>query len=447
MFEFEIPSEILFVLNTLSAKGYEAYLVGGCVRDYLLGNVPHDFDITTNAYPEDVLDLFRDSAHTVATGLKHGTVTVIKDGVPAEVTTYRIDGEYSDNRRPERVLFSKSLEDDVVRRDFTVNAMAYSPIYGFKDLVGGLKDLENGIIRCVGDPNVRFEEDALRILRAVRFSSVLGFEIEANTSDLLLEKAHLLGNISKERIAVEFEKLLCGSNAEDVLLKYRDVIAVFIPEIRSMFDFCQHTPYHKYDVYTHSVKSVTACDLSDRILRMTAFFHDIGKPDCFFRDSEGVGHFYGHAQRSTELTESIMKNLRYDNSFRNAVTTLIKHHDAPIENDEKRIKRLLRNLGEEQLFRLLSFQRADNAAQSEIVFNRRERFDAVEETAKRILSEKKCFSLSDMNLNGSDLLSLGIPQGKMIGKILGQLLDDVIENRIPNDRDELMKKALEYKGE
>ncbi len=447
MKSFEVPPEINFILEKLNNSGFESFLVGGCVRDYLLGKEPSDFDITTDAHPNAVMDLFKDCAYAIGTGLKHGTVTVVKDGVSAEVTTYRIDGDYSDNRHPEEVRFSDRLEDDVHRRDFTVNSMAYSSKHGFRDYTGGLADLERGIIRCVGEPSVRFDEDALRILRAVRFSSVLGFEIEESTSARVLEKAHLLGNISKERISVEFIKLLCGKNAEDVLLKYRDVIAVFIPEIRPMFDFEQHTPYHKYDVYTHTVKAVVAANGEDKILRATAFFHDIGKPECFFTDENGVGHFYGHAQKSTEITDVILKNLRFDNDFRTSVTTLIKHHDAPIENDEKRIKRLLRNLGEKQFFRLIDFQRADNAAQSEIVFSRRERFDAVESTAKQILSEKACFSLSDLAVNGNDLIALGIPKGRLIGKILNELLENVIENKIPNDKSELLRKASEYKGE
>ena len=447
MQKFDIPFEIKFILDKINSCGYESYLVGGCVRDYLLGKEPSDFDITTNAHPEAVLEMFSDCAYAIGTGLKHGTVTVIKGNVSAEVTTYRVDGSYSDNRHPEEVCFSSKLEDDVLRRDFTVNSMAYSPKHGFKDFVDGISDLKNGTIRCVGDPAVRFEEDALRILRAIRFASVLGFEIEENTAEEVHEKAYLLGNISKERISSEFIKLLCGKNAESVLLKYRDVLSVFLPEIAPMFDFEQHTPYHKYDVYTHSVKAVSAADSSDKILRTAAFFHDIGKPECFFTDNDGIGHFYGHAQRSTEITDQILKNLRFDNNFRSSVVTLIKHHDAPIENDEKRIKRLLRTLGDEQFFRLLQLQRADNAAQSEIVFDRRKRFDAVEETAHKILSEKACFSLSDLAVNGNDLIAIGIPKGKMIGKILNELLESVIENKMPNDKSELMRKAAEYKGE
>ncbi|MBE6890744.1 MAG: HD domain-containing protein [Ruminococcaceae bacterium] len=447
MREFKIPSEVSFVLDKINEYGYESYLVGGCVRDYLLGKTPSDFDVTTNARPETIIEIFKDSAHLVATGLKHGTVTVIKDHVSVEVTTYRVDGDYSDNRHPEVVRFSPELKEDVLRRDFTINSMAYSPKHGFKDHVNGLDDLDNGVIRCVGDPAVRFEEDSLRILRALRFSSILGFEIEENTSSQIHKKAHLLENISIERITTEFIKLLCGEYSEKILLDYRDVFTVFVPKISEMFDFEQHTPYHKYDVYTHSVKAVAAADKEDKILRTALYFHDIGKPECFFTDSAGVGHFYGHAQRSMEITDEIMKKLRFDNNFRSYVVTLIKYHDAPIENDEKRIKKLLRNLGEEQFFRLIALQRADNAAQSEIVFHRKSRFDAVEETAKRILAEKACFSLADLAVNGNDLISLGIPKGKLIGRILNDLLENVIENRIPNDKNSLLQKAAEYKGE
>ncbi len=446
MADFNIPAGVNFILDSISDSGYEAYLVGGCVRDYFLGKEPYDFDITTNAAPEKIIEIFEDKAYTVGTGIKHGTVTVIKDDISAEVTTYRIDGDYSDNRHPEAVKFSDRLEDDVLRRDFTVNSIAYSPKYGFRDYVGGVEDIKRGIIRCVGNPQIRFEEDALRILRALRFSSVLGFEIDGPTAEAIFEKAHLLGNISKERISLEFVKILCGKNAEKILMEYRDVLAVVLPDIRPMFDFEQHTPYHKYDVYTHSVKAVSSLDVEDKIVRVAAFFHDIGKPECFFTDENGVGHFYGHAQKSTEISDRVLKDLRFDNNFRTTVTELIKHHDAPIENEEKRIKRLLRNLGEEQFFRLLKLQRADNAAQSEIVRDRILRFDSVEATAEKLLSEKTCFSLSDLCINGNDLIQMGIPQGRRIGFILNQLLDEVIENKTENNRVELLRRAAEYKG-
>ena len=446
MLNFNIPLPINFILEKIEEQGYEAYLVGGCVRDFVLGREVADYDITTNAHPKEVLKIFDGSAYVVGTGLKHGTVTVIKENFSAEITTFRVDGYYKDNRHPENVQFSSSLEDDVLRRDFTVNALAYSPKRGLKDFTGGLDDIKKRIIRCVGEPAVRFKEDSLRILRGIRFSSVLGFDIDKLTADTILNKAYLLGNISKERISVEFLKLLCGENAEEVLLKYRDVIAVFIPQIKNSFDFEQFTPYHKYDVYTHSVKAVCATDNNDKVLRISAFLHDVGKPDCFFTDTNGIGHFYGHAQKSTEIAKEILTDLRFDNGFKENVLQLIKHHDAPIENDEKRIKRLLKNLGEKQFFRLLSLQRADNAAQSEIVFYRRARFDAVEETAKRILSEKSCFSLSDLAINGKDLLSLGLPQGKIIGNILNQLLDDVIENKTVNKKEALLKLAEKYGG-
>ena len=447
MKDFKIPSEIEFILDELNKFGYEAYLVGGCVRDFILGKTPSDYDITTNALPQTVMTIFEDTAYSIGTGLSHGTVTVIKDGLSAEVTTFRIDGKYTDNRHPESILFSSDLKDDVLRRDFTVNAMAYSKKDGFVDLVDGVSDINNQIIRCVGDPETRFEEDALRILRALRFSSVLGFKIEDETSKAIFSKAKLLENISTERSSSEFVKLLCGKNDEEVILKYRDVIAVFIPEIKPTFDFEQHTPYHKYDVITHSVKATAATDVEDKILRIAAFFHDIGKPECFFTDEQGVGHFYGHAKRSMEITDTVLKSLRIDNKLRNGVLELIKNHDAPIEENDNRIKRLLRNLGAEQFFRLIKLQRADNKAQSETVFYRQERFDRVEKAAEKILAEKTCFSLSNLNINGNDLISLGIPQGKIIGIILNRLLEEVIENKLLNEYDMLVSKVWDYKGE
>lgn len=440
MTEINIPDPVLFVYNAIRRSGYQAYLVGGCVRDSLLGLCPSDYDIATDAKPEAVMCMFGDSAMTVGTGLKHGTVTVIRNHMPVEVTTYRIDGSYSDSRRPDGVEFTGSLEDDVRRRDFTVNALAYSPESGFADYVGGLDDIKAGVIRCVGDPARRFGEDALRILRALRFSSVLGFEIEKEISAALLAGKEQLHNISNERISAEFQKLINGRNAEKILLEYREVIAVFIPEISPMFDFCQRNPYHKYDVYTHSVKAVAASPADDT-LRIAAFFHDIGKPECFSTDESGSGHFYGHAPVSALIAERVLKRLRFENSLCADVVTLIKHHDSPIENDDKRIKRLMREISPELFFKLIELQKADNSAQADCVSYRRELLDKVLESAQRIIEEQSCFSRSGLAVNGDDLISAGIPQGKEIGRILSFLLEEVTENRVANNREDLLREA------
>lgn len=447
MTEFFIPADIRFILDSISEKGFESYLVGGSVRDCLSGRTPSDFDIATDALPETVSEIFKGYTYLTERGFRHGTVGVTVGSFAAEITTYRSDGVYTDNRHPETVRFSSRLEEDVMRRDFTVNAMAYSPRFGFKDLVGGLKDLENGIIRCVGEPESRFEEDSLRILRALRFSSVLGFTVDSETSEAIFAKAHLLKNVSAERIFAEFSKLICGKNAESVLLEYRNVFEIIIPEISPMFDFEQRTPYHKYDVYTHSVHAVSFSNEKDLVLRLTAFFHDIGKPSCFFSDENGIGHFYGHAKKSTEIAEDCLMRLKCPADLKQNVLALIKYHDLQIENEANRIKRLLGKLGEEQFFRLLNFQRADNSAQSETVAYRRQKFDLIESTARKILAEKACFSLADMKINGTDLIGIGMKEGKKIGTVLNLLLNDVIDNIIPNDREELMRRALKYKGD
>ncbi|MBR5773515.1 MAG: HDIG domain-containing protein, partial [Clostridia bacterium] len=305
-----LPACIQYVISTLNDNGYESFIVGGCVRDYLMGKTPHDYDVTTSATPEQVKTCFNNNK-VIETGIKHGTVTVLVDGESVEITTYRIDGEYKDNRHPELVTFSKTIDEDLRRRDFTVNAIAYNPEKGFVDLFNGIQDIKNGVISCVGNPDERFNEDGLRILRALRFTSVLDFEISKETSDSIHRNKMLILNVSPERIWTEFKKLLCGKNVRRVLLEYSDVIGVFIPEILDSVGFEQNNPYHCYDVLTHTAHAVENAP-DDVVIRLAAFFHDIGKPSVYSEDENG-GHFYSHAKVSEEITNAVLTRLRCDN--------------------------------------------------------------------------------------------------------------------------------------
>ena len=341
--QFKPASKV--AIDLLKSNGFEAFLIGGSVRDYIMGLPIGDIDITTKATPQQVKKVFKDF-RVIETGIKHGTVTVLIDNEPLEITTYRSEGTYSDNRHPDEVVFSEKLSDDVVRRDFTMNAIAYDFSTGFCDLVGGMNDIKNHTIRCIGNAETRFREDALRILRALRFSSVLAFGIEENTKDAIHNCKDLLKNISAERIREEFTKLICGKNAYNVLQEFSDVISVFIPEIISCVGFEQQNRHHCYDVYTHTLKAVEK-SRPDEIIRLSLFFHDIGKPSVAHFDERGEQHYYGHPKKSAELTEKIMTRLRFDNETKNKVLTLVSLHDTPIMvnnntfPDKKRLKKMV----------------------------------------------------------------------------------------------------------
>lgn len=437
MNEIKIPGYCKKIMSVLNQNGFEAFLVGGCVRDSLMGFIPHDYDITTNATPDEMLKAFS-SFRVVETGLKHGTVTVVIDGNNVEITTYRIDGKYSDNRRPESVSFTRNLSEDLKRRDFTVNAMAYNEVSGIVDLYGGKEDLKSKIIRCVGMPDKRFNEDGLRILRALRFASVLRFSIDEETAKSIHKNKDLLKNISAERIFAEFSKLLCGKNAEEILLEYKDVIAVFIPEIADCFGFEQNTKYHCYDVYTHIVKTVSAVE-ADEKLRLSCFFHDIGKPQVYFTDENGVGHFYGHNKTSEEITKSILKRLKVKNETVDFVLKAVKYHDTEIVPTEKSVKRFLNKTSPSFLRSLLKIKRADAAAHAPKYRNREEYIESILSVLEKIEEEKKCFSLKDLAINGRDLIELGFKPGEEMGRILNNLLTAVMDNKVKNEKEELIK--------
>ncbi len=430
-----ISEQAAMILSRLEEKGYEAFLVGGCVRDFLMGKIPDDEDITTSATPEETKAVF-EGYHIIETGLKHGTVTLMLEGTPFEITTYRTEGTYTDGRHPDAVAFTESITDDLSRRDFTVNSIAYSPKRGIVDPFGGEEDIKRGVLRCVGNPDERFTEDSLRILRAVRFASVLGFDIEKETAQAMYACTHLLKNVSAERCLVEITKMLCGKNVRDVLIKYIDILAYILPEIGSMKGFDQHNFHHIYDVLEHTAAVVEGTPPLPH-LRLAALFHDCGKPDCFTLDEKGVGHFYSHASISAEKADRALQRLKSDNATRQRVTHLVRIHDTPIEPTERLIKRRLRSLGEEMFFDLITLQRADNLGQNLEYHTRQQTYDLLEDIAKKIIAEEQCFSLKDLAVDGNDLIAMGL-KGKKIGNALSLLLDAVIDGKVPNDKDELL---------
>lgn len=436
-----IPENIKFITDRLEQNGFEAYLVGGCVRDMLMGKEPHDYDITTNALPESIIKCFSD-CRLVLSGLKHGTVAVICGGEAIEVTTYRIDGDYSDSRHPESVKFAKSIELDLARRDFTMNAIACSTGGRLIDVFGGKSDIEKKIIKCVGDPDKRFGEDALRIMRAARFSSVLGFDIEEKTAAAADNNAVLLKNISSERIYSELCKMVCGENVLSVLTERKKVICEIIPEFNCCVDFCQHNIHHCYDVYTHTAHAVQSCP-NDLYLRLAALFHDIGKPQMFFMGEDNQGHFYGHAKKSAEIAEGILKRLKAPNDVKENVILLIRLHDRDIVNTPAALKRLLSQIGADAADRLFELKKADTLAQSEICRNRIAFLSQAQEHMREIVNKKECFSVKNLEINGRDLISCGCPQSKKIGEILNELLSLVINGEIENEHEALALKAKE----
>ncbi len=435
--KYKTPDQGDILLKALEDAGYEAYYVGGCVRDLILDVAPKDWDICTDATPSQMQDVFG-HYKTVETGIKHGTLTVIIQDVPFEVTTYRIDGEYSDFRRPDRVVFSRKLEDDLSRRDFTINAMAYHPLKGMVDCFGGREDLSAGIIRCVGEPQKRLGEDALRILRALRFASRLGFVMEEKTGEALVAYRHLLGKIAVERIREELNGILCGQGVRGIMDEYRAVIGEIIPEAVPMFDLDQENPFHAYSVWEHTLRVIENSP-ANPVSRLTAFFHDMGKPQVKTVDPEGQGHFYGHEKTSLELAGQVMNRLKYDNATKEKILMLVQYHGIVFQPTEKYARKLLRRMGEEVLFLLIEQSLADVRSQHpRNVSHRVERIEAFRCAVLNVLESEQCFSLKDLAVKGDDLIAHGIPQGVEVGKWLNLLLERVIEGEAENQRDALL---------
>lgn len=438
----DMPKNVDTAINLLQSAGFEAYAVGGCVRDSLLGKTPNDWDITTSAKPEDMKSVFI-NFHCIDTGIKHGTVTVVIAGEPLEITTFRLDGEYEDNRHPKSVTFTSNLGADLGRRDFTVNAMAYSKMTGTVDLFGGQNDLKNKIIRCVGDPDRRFNEDALRILRALRFASALDFEIEEKTAQSLLKNCALLGNISEERIAKELLKLVCGKGAKRILTDFAPVLFEILPELQPMYKNSHDNPHHCYDIYEHTLIAVESID-PEPTLRFAMLLHDCGKPAVKKFDENGVAHFYGHQRISAEISAQILARLKVSNKFRDEILFLVSNHDRweLYENTEK-MPRYLSKFGLDGVLNLLKVMRADVLAQSPEYRYRLDQIADAEETAKNLAAQKPCLSLSELQINGRTLMDIGIPQGRKLGAVLAQLLDEVIDGVTKNTQEALTTRARE----
>lgn len=434
-----MPPQVSDAIAKIESSGHEAYIVGGCVRDRIHNLDVHDWDITTSATPSEIMKIFADFK-TAETGTEHGTVTVIIQSMPLEITTYRVDGKYSDNRRPDQVIFTNDINKDLSRRDFTINALAYNDRTGIVDLFGGIDDIQKGLIRCVGEPDDRFAEDALRIMRALRFASVLDFKIESRTADSIHRNKHLLKNISVERFQKELNGLLMGAAVEKILNEYRDVIAVIIPEITPMFDFDQRTKYHNLDIWRHTAKSVGESK-NELEVRLTMLFHDIGKPASFSVDGQGVGHFYGHGKESEILTKRILKRLKYPTKTIEYVSKLVKFHDAVVHPSRKSVARWMNRLSEQGMRRLLSVKRADTIAHAPEYIGRLDEIDSIEKVVDAIIEDEDCFSLKHLAVDGNDLIEIGITKGTRIGNTLGSLLDAVINQECENDKEALLSLA------
>ena len=439
--KIQIPQEVSWILQKLNQAGFEAYVVGGCVRDSLLGREPHDWDITTNAEPLQVKQIFK---RTIDTGLQHGTVTVMNRGTGYEITTYRIDGDYSDHRRPGSVSFTGDLEEDLRRRDFTINAMAYHPDEGLKDFFDGEKDLKEGVIRAVGDPDERFNEDALRIMRAVRFAAQLGFTIEENTRAAVKAHVRELSLVSVERIETELTKLICSPHPEEIEELYQlGITAVILPEFNRMMETPQNTPYHFTDVGHHTI--IVMQNVSPtRIMRYAALLHDIAKPECRFTDENGVDHFYNHPEKGEPLAEEIMRRLKLDNHTIEEVKRLVLWHDFGIKDDmtPARFRRGMNRMGIEHFPEFLELRLADMAGQSDY---RKEEKLAAAELIQKLYQEQmessSALTLKDLAVKGRDLMDAGIQAGPEMGNILKELMDMVLEDPALNEKNVLLEAA------
>ena len=433
--QIKIPKDVQYILDKLSVNNYEAYIVGGCVRDSILNRKPKDWDICTDARPEKILELFE---KTVPTGLKHGTVTVIVNNVGYEVTTFRIDGQYNDGRHPEKVAFTSSIIEDLSRRDLTINAMAYNSEKGLIDPFDGIRDIENKIIRTVGRPHDRFTEDALRMLRAIRFTAQLNFNLDKETRKSIGELNDNLRFISIERIRSEFEKIIISNPFKINTLAALGLLKYIVPELYDCINFKQDNPYHCLDVYNHILTSVEFIDEKPH-LRLTMLLHDICKPQCKTTDENGIGHFYGHAELSSDRAVEVLKRLKYDNKTIEKVRVLVKYHDRQI-GKKKSIRKLLNQIGEDNLRDLLKVKCADILSQNrEYLEGRLEELTVIEEKLQEILEQKECFSIKDLDINGRDLIDLGILEGKEIGDYLNYCLEKVLEDPRLNNKNDLIK--------
>lgn len=441
--KIQVPEDVQSIIDKLNAAGYEAYVVGGCVRDSLMGLVPHDWDICTSALPDETLQLLS-AENIIQNGLKHGTVTVNLAHKLYEITTFRTDGTYADCRHPDEVTFVRSLREDLARRDFTVNAMAYHPEKGLYDYFDGMTDIEHKIIRCVGDPDQRFHEDALRILRALRFASRLGFTIEKNTADSAIRNAALLRNISAERVAEELIQILNGDYAEMVLTNYTEILSVIIPEIRPMVGHLQYNPHHIYDIWMHTVKVIVNSP-KGKVYRLAALLHDIAKPSCFTRDERGIGHFHGHPEKSAVMAREIMKRLKLDHKTMETAALLIQYHDKRPPAEPKYVRKLLSKIGKENFLALMQLKRADAKGQNPSTIPSKLAYtEELERLCYQETENGTEYDLKTLHINGNDLIAMGITDGREIGSTLKYLLGCVIDGSVENEHQQLLALAKEY---
>lgn len=442
-YRLKIPDAPKQLMRVLLDAGHSAYVVGGCVRDSYLGITPHDWDICTSALPEEMKECFK-KYHVIETGLKHGTLTVMVDDVGYEITTFRVDGGYSDHRHPDSVVFVGNLKDDLKRRDFTINAIAADIDGNVIDYFGGKQDLVHRVIRCVGNANERFQEDALRILRAMRFASRFNFCIDEKTEQAMRKNLKLLEYVSAERVNKELSGILMG-NCYAVLRCFPDVLSVWIPEIMPCVNFRQYNPHHYTDVWSHIILSIDEAP-KDLYVRLALLYHDIGKPQCFTMEGR-IGHFYGHAGVSKTIAEESLKKLRYDNQTIKNVTQLIEAHDRTIEPKKPVIRRCLNKFGKEQFLRLLDVKKADNSAKVSLYddLQKAEIIQIMDEILEAQQKQEECFSLKDLAVNGTDLIGIGFKPGKLIGDCLNDLLNSVIDGKLENNRDTLLAASRRYR--
>ena len=438
MIKIDLPKNVKFIIDTLESAGYEAYAVGGCVRDSILGRTPNDWDITTSAKPLETKALFK---KTFDTGIKHGTISVLLGKEIYEVTTYRIDGEYEDARHPKEVTFTAELKEDLLRRDFTINAMAYNPTSGIVDLYGGIEDLKNHVIRCVGVPHDRFSEDALRIMRAVRFAAQLDYTIEEKTQEAIRELAGTLSKISAERIQVELIKLLTSDHPEFLKLAWElGITKVILPEFDRAMESEQNNPNHAYSVGEHSLKVMQYLP-PDKVMRLAGLFHDIGKMDTKTTDEKGVDHFYGHPEVGAKIAAEVFNRLKFDNDTKTKVCRLVECHDWFIGAVPSHIRRYMNRIGEEFFPMIFDFNKADIMAQS--FYNREEKLEDLEVLKEAYLKVKEagdCINIKDLVITGSDVIKAGVPAGPGVGAVLKALLEEVLDNPAKNNKDYLLSR-------
>ncbi|MCQ2978825.1 MAG: CCA tRNA nucleotidyltransferase [Clostridia bacterium] len=440
--KIEMPESVVEIINTLKSSGYDAYVVGGCVRDSIMNRNPNDWDITTSAKPYEIKALFH---KTIDVGIEHGTVSVVFGSTQYEVTTYRVDGEYIDNRHPDSVTFTAILDEDLVRRDFTINAMAYNDEDGIKDPFDGQKDIEAKVIRCVGDPNERFQEDALRMLRAIRFSAQLDFNIDPNTYKAIKNNSHLIKNISVERIRDEITKIIMSDSPEKFLMLYDTGLLKYImPEFIPNINCPQNSPWHKYTVDEHIIRTVI--NIENRFdLRWTMLLHDIGKAKSRFRDEKGIDHFWHHPEEGAVLAEQILKRLNFDNFNANKIVRLIKYHDVNMSLEGSELRKMISVIGVDIFDDILKVMNADDSAKAEVVWiENREKNDAIKKAFEMFKNNKYCLTRRQLAITGDDLIYLGYEQGQTIGQTLEYLFNLVLEKPELNDEEELKEIARKH---